>query len=107
MLKMDNDHHKLLMSRIEDQMLEKFNIKYPDNEFIKSKNPDYLDREEMFNLLTEWIDFWLSEKPIIKKEATVLIMKSEVCDTRINLLLKQARDWDMEKDVRLYFIDLL
>lgn len=93
----------VLLDRIEEQLLSKFNDRYPDSMLvhIKTKNYDYLERDELITLTSDWIQFWVEEKPVKKEEnmAMVLQMKEYLCSLRIQMLLKQAREWQIEEAV--------
>jgi len=96
---------QLLLSRIEDQMIEKFQKKFP---LIKTKDPQYIDENELFDLVIEWIDFWISEKPqIMKVPKSVLVMKKLVCEKRIEILIDFAEKYNIAEAIKLYFIDVL
>ena len=96
---------QFLLSRIEDQMIEKFQKKFP---LIKTKNPQFIDENELFDLIIEWIDFWICEKPqVMKIPTTVLMMKKLVCEKRIEILIDFAEKHKIAEAIKLYFIDVL
>lgn len=87
-----------LLSRIEDQLLEKF-----DRVFTKVPKSGAIDREEMFQILVDWMDFWLSEKIISKFPNPVVDMKNHICDIRIGFIMDKARKCKMDEALQAYF----
>lgn len=80
-----NTHHKAeLISRIEDQLIEKFNNKYKQCD--KSK----YTKDELIKLLIEWAYFWYNERPIVKFTSEIAEMKKSVCDLRIIAIYNHA-----------------
>lgn len=87
-----------LLSRIEDQLIEKFN-----ETFQKVPKTGAMDREEMFQVFIEWMDFWLSQKILSKFPNPVVDMKNHVCDLRIGFIMDKARKWQMDEALKAYF----
>lgn len=89
---MDIQHSKLLFSRIEDQLLDKFNTTFPDIENEKDVPDDV-----MIKMVVSWFEFWLSEKPVSKNGNLnqVLRMKEHICKIRITLLKKNIQTLDI------------
>ena len=70
---------QVLLSRIEDQLIEKFNSK-----FANASNKD-----DVIDTVTRWLYFFNAEK-IVRKDGSfppVLAMKHRVCDVRITILV--------------------
>lgn len=83
--KAKTQHEAELLSRIEDQMIEKFNKNYINTDIKKCESKD-----ELISILVEWANFWYNERPITKFHSEVVEMKKGVCDIRIVAIYRQA-----------------
>lgn len=83
---------QLLLDRIEDQCLQRFDARFPDSMY-KDADADpkrQLSRKELKDLLISWLEFWHEEQPIIKVPTKVQELKKKVCDARIFMILAVA-----------------
>ena len=87
-----------LLSRIEDQLIERFN-----ETFRQEQKTGPITRDEMFDIFIKWMDFWISQKMVSKFPNPVVDMKNHVCDLRIGFILDKARKWDMDEAVKAWF----
>lgn len=87
-----------LLSRIEDQLIDKFN-----ETFRKIPKDGTLDRDGMFEIMVEWMEFWVSQKIVSKFPNPIVDMKNHVCDLRIAFILDKARKWQMDEAVKACF----
>jgi len=96
-----------LFNRIEEQLLEKFGRTFPSTD-DEIGDDEYLDRERLFNVLIKWIDFWISERPLLIKQTNVVLeMKKHICDARINRLLNESKVWNLEDDIKHHFREII
>ena len=77
-----------LLSRIEDQCIERFDKQFPDNMYT------LLEQEQLKQVLISWLEFWYAERPVTKSMNLVAAqeMKRYVCDCRIYMLLSLAEE---------------
>ena len=73
-----------LMSRIEDQLIAKFNAR-----FAKAS-----DHDNVLEIVINWLYFFVSEKTIRKDGSVpqVLALKRRVCDLRIGILTRKLEE---------------
>ena len=88
------NHHKAeLISRIEDQLIEKFNNTYKDCD--KNK----YSKDELIKLVIEWAYFWYNERPIVKFSSEVAEMKKSICDLKIIAIYNYAEKLGISDDM--------
>jgi len=92
-----------LTSRIEDQLIKKFNDKFEfETEEFKSK--DYFDQNELFDLMVSWLNYWIEEQPYINDEThMVLKIKHHLCETRIKAIYEQSKRWKIDQMLAIHF----
>jgi hypothetical protein len=78
---------KQLMSRIEDQCVERFDKKYQTSKFDPEQE---LSQADLVNIIIEWLEYWHNERPVIKVPHVVQEIKQKVCDIRIYRILLMA-----------------
>lgn len=86
-----------LLSRIEDQAIEKFNDKF------RNISKDNMNQARMFEIMVEWADFWIDERPISKVHNYAVECKQQVCDLRLSFILHQARRWKLDEALKSHF----
>lgn len=90
--------HQFTLARIEEQLLEKFSVMYPDHKYKVSNEDIRLSNEELTHMLCDWLQFWYSERPLIKDEICahpVLHMKKQVCDLRVCMIKELAKKFNV------------
>lgn len=105
-------HSKNLLSRIEDQLLDKFNKQYPDQDNeILSVNPDddYISSDKLAKVIENWINFWLMERPVTKFDTknTVIAMKDHICKIRLKLLISNSYELEVFQYFPKHLQDIL
>jgi hypothetical protein len=92
-----------LTSRIEDQLIKKFNDKF-EFETEEFKNKEYLDQNEIFNLMVSWLNYWIEEQPYIMEDThMVLKIKHHLCETRIKAIYEQSKKWQIHELLLIHF----
>jgi hypothetical protein len=81
---------QLLLDRIEDQCLQRFDARFPDSMYKDVDPKRQLSRKELKDLLISWLEFWHEEQPIIKVPTKVQELKKKVCDARIFMIMAVA-----------------
>lgn len=69
---------KLLASRIEDQLIDKFN-----NECCGNTDIEKLSEEDMLRIFNKWIMFWANERTIYKKYHIAANIKKHYCTLKL------------------------
>ena len=88
-----------LVSRIEDQCVERFDKKYPTEMYDPEKE---LPPPELKKVIIEWLEYWHNERPIIKIPNFVQEIKQKVCDTRIYRILVVASENNLFDEIPEY-----
>jgi len=78
----------MLLSRIEDQCLERFDKQYPNSLFDSVA----LSQDELRRVLLSWLEFWHAERPVMKSRNIAQQLKQHVCECRIFLILTIAEE---------------
>jgi len=95
-------HSSILMHRIEEQLVDKFNRKFSDSRERKTKSPTGYNKQELIELSIEWITFLLEEKAVQKEMDMniVLHMKNDLCDIRIKVIMAKCEKWGITSDIK-------
>lgn len=92
-----------LLSRIEDQCIELFDKRFPDNMYTVLEQ-EQLEQEQLKQVLISWLEFWYAERPATKsaKMVSAQEMKRYVCDCRIYMLLNLAEENGFLEEIPAY-----
>ena len=87
-----------LLSRIEDQCIERFDKRFPDGMYT------VLEQEQLKQVLISWLEFWYAERPATKSPRVVPAqeMKQYVCDCKIYIILALAEENGMLEEIPGY-----
>ncbi len=89
-----------LLDRIEEQLIEKFDKEFP-NSLLDNDDPNReLSRSELLPILKQWCDFWIAERPIMKIESDVLVMKEHICNMKLAMMITYSKKWGLDKDLQ-------
>jgi hypothetical protein len=91
---MDEQQEQVLLSRIEDQLIAKFNKR-----FAGASN-----RDDVLETVINWLYFFYAEKTIRKDGMVpqVLAMKHHVCDQRIGILVRKLEKLGLYNELPIY-----
>ena len=94
----------LVLERIEEQCLERFNAKFPDEMYTSRGRDTVVSKEELISLCKQWLEFWVAERPVSKTPSAIVRLKQKVCDSRINKIKTQADKWSITDHIASYLV---
>jgi hypothetical protein len=103
-------HYAELTSRIEDQLIKKFNDKFDHEKNNTMADKLNLNEKELTNMMIRWLDYWIEERPCVMKdenEYPVLSIKNHLCDIRIKAIYNQSIKWRIDKNLIEHYNGLL
>lgn len=93
--------HAVTFDRIEEQCLARFIAKFPTNsDEVRVRN-----KQELADLMTLWLEFWIEERPITKSTPPPVIhMKQLICDAKCIHIKDKLERWGIIHKIPKYLL---